>query len=405
MKYSIIRGIIMSTLIAVLLNIIGLYIVMGNNFIPVYETIEHTYIEDGYLIKLVVFSQLLGAVIFLITEYVRVIPILNSIEKSKSILKSSVGVDDYQRLRNKDVNVLPLLSNNVKEKVLELEESLKVVTDKKDESDSVLNRLTININSIIDQFAQQHKVILLSANEGYDISKLVFIKMDDLGRHIEENKRNIPILQSTVSNVMALRGEGTQLLHDLLTQASKARAEAEKIGGIIRQSNESSKKIEIASEMIKNISKQTNLLALNASIEAARVGENGKGFVVVAEEIRNLAIQSDIFAKDIERIVLNLSRETAHAVETITDINRMVGSQKSIMDRSDEIYESIDEALNSMSNVIGSFVNLGHEMEDKKEEVIEVMEQVYSKQELNIKAIEEISTVVDTSTNNLGGNR
>ncbi len=403
MRKKIVYGLLLSTLASVLVSVIGVTVMLDNQAFPIAESTGQTYVETEHLAYIILGTQLLAALLFAIGSRITVIPIVKKVEEALFLLKPLVATDEAVQI-GEDLGVLEgllVVSNVVGERVLALEVSLKAAIEKHEVCGGQLRELKLKANETRDQVIQQIQPVSVCANDGYELSKVVFQRMDSLGRYIEENKKNMPILHHTVSNVMTLRGEGTQLLHDLLAQATRARIEAEKIGEIIRQSNESSKRIELASEMIKNISKQTNLLALNASIEAARVGEEGKGFAVVAEEIRALAEQSDAFAKDIERIVFNLTSETDQAVQTITDINRMVGSQKSIMDRSDEIYEGIDQALNNMNDMIGTVVHLGQEMEDKKDEVIQVMEKVYSNQEFNIEAIEEIYAVVDASAKQL----
>ena len=399
MKKQMIQGLLLNVLLVVLISWMGVTTIEHNEMISTYVIEEETYIKTNHLMMIVIGTQVLGIVLASTKTYFNILPKVKNVEGALSILRSILGPDEKVEVVDGAVEDLLIVAKALDQKVSLLEASLKEMSDQKRACEEQLSQYRQTVKVTTNQIMEQIEPIDLLANESYDLSKVVFQRMDDLGRYIEENKKNMPILDHSVSTVMTLRGEGTQLLHDLLEQASKARMEAENIGNIIRQSNESSKQIEVASEMIKNISKQTNLLALNASIEAARVGEEGKGFAVVAEEIRALAEQSDTFAKDIEKIVINLTRETAQAVETITDINRMVSGQKIIMDRSDEIYDSIDQALNSMSSMIGKVVHLGYEMEDKKDEVVHVMEEVYSKQELNIDAIEEIYKVVSSSEN------
>src|SRR5690606_33235105 len=100
-----------------------------------------------------------------------------------------------------------------------------------------------------------------------------------------------------------------------------------KVHDIILRTNDSAKKISQASQVIANIAGQTNLLALNAAIEAARAGEAGRGFSVVAEEIRKLAEESENSTKIIDEIVEDLQQNAANAVDMVEKVSMIVAEQ------------------------------------------------------------------------------
>lgn len=116
---------------------------------------------------------------------------------------------------------------------------------------------------------------------------------------------------------------------------------AKEIYNIILMTNESSGKIQNASQMIRTIAEQTNLLALNAAIEASRAGETGKGFAVVADEIRKLAEQSNQFTKEISTVIGDLTGKTGQAVQTMQEVNNLVNSQTKSVETTNGKFEDV----------------------------------------------------------------
>jgi methyl-accepting chemotaxis protein len=97
---------------------------------------------------------------------------------------------------------------------------------------------------------------------------------------------------------------------------------------LVQKMNERSTQIKGIVGTIDNIASQTNLLALNAAIEAARAGEHGRGFAVVADEVRKLAENSSLATKDIENLIGEIQRESGEAAlamnRTVTDVEEVV---------------------------------------------------------------------------------
>lgn len=134
--------------------------------------------------------------------------------------------------------------------------------------------------------------------------------------------------------------------------------------------------IEIGSitEAISQISEQTNLLSLNAAIEAARAGEQGKGFAVVAEEVRKLASQSSMSASKVKELINGIQDKSKAAVKAIEDGKLIAKEQNnSVIDAKDifvEILKSVEKITNDMKNL----KTYSLEMENEKNEIVEVLE-------------------------------
>lgn len=183
---------------------------------------------------------------------------------------------------------------------------------------------------------------------------------------------------------------GDQLVQEVVNSIQSISCEVNELTNMIEQVEQNSNSIGTVMDVIQNIAEQTNLLALNAAIEAARAGEAGRGFSVVADEVRNLAQQTAKSTTEIREMIERLQGNTRSAVQRMELSNDKVKS-------SVEMTSQAGEALSAITNSVASISDASVQIASAAEEQTSVSEDVSR----NIENISTIAIETSNSSNNM----
>jgi len=141
---------------------------------------------------------------------------------------------------------------------------------------------------------------------------------------------------------------GQQVINISMASIESLAREVEQAAEVIHKVGSDSEDIGAVLDVIKGIAEQTNLLALNAAIEAARAGEQGRGFAVVADEVRNLASRTQESAHEIEKMIATLQ---SNAGDAVTVMERGRSKAKETVDQTGKIRSTLNEIAESVSKI------------------------------------------------------
>jgi len=269
------------------------------------------------------------------------------------------------------------------------------------------NEMMVTLNNLIGETKDNSAIILKSIKSISEVSEQTFGSSEEIsatmnevakGAGVQAEGMNISLnhlnnlsdaiedvefsLKETLKVVYDTEGLGekTKTAISFLEEKSKETGfVVSEISQNINELNAYMNEIGATTKLIVGISQQTNLLSLNASIEAARAGDAGKGFIIVSEEVKKLADQTKNASSKIDNIISNLSNKIAFITENVTNARAVVEKQDNAIG---ETFASVSSIMQSMSDVI-----------ERINEIINSINEIYNLKGEAIYAIEGISSV------------
>ena len=219
----------------------------------------------------------------------------------------------------------------------------------------------------------------VGAKEQAARSTQVAASAEETSRTVADVARNIGSIATYTTDTVTVARGGEEIVHKAVAEVQKIASTAEELGRLIISLGDRSKHIGNIIGVIDDIADQTNLLALNAAIEAARAGEQGRGFAVVADEVRKLAERTAKATSEIGETIKAIQQEMTGAVNSMRSVSEKVGTGVTFSAQA--------------GNALTAIVTKANELELMVEQIASATEQMSSTTETISKDIEEIALI------------
>lgn len=265
------------------------------------------------------------------------------------------------------------------------------ISTKVDASAEVVSETSVQVAKVSQEISIAIQEIASGASAQAEDAEKGASLISSLAEKIEKVSENSRAIQDFSLDTLTLTNKGMDTINKLVSKSEQTAEITKEIIDDISKLEQNSKSIGKIVKVINGIADQTNLLALNATIEAARAGEAGKGFAVVADEVRKLAEQSVEATKEIAQIIKSTQTQTSSTAAKAATSQKIIIEQTSAVSDTSVVFEKISQSMDLLNKKVASIIEMIDEINKDKDGAVEAIHNISSVSEQTAASSEEVT--------------
>ncbi|WML34873.1 methyl-accepting chemotaxis protein [Clostridium sp. OS1-26] len=335
----------------------------------------------------------LFSVIFLAIISIQIIKVLKSSTKEMLNILDEVAQGDFSvNIESNGKNEFEIMKKSLRRTLGIISQMINDIKDKS----RVIDEASENLSSISEEMASSAEnvssTVQAMANgtseQAEDLVSITSI-LNEFSTDLESVVKLIAEIDSNTKGIHSMAEKSNGDMGNVTISVQTVSNSFEDLISKISSVGQNVNRITEITNLINSISDQTNLLALNAAIEAARAGEAGRGFSIVADEIRSLAEQSKTSLDSINTLINTISKDASNMIETTNTVKNELSNQKVNIDTAIQSFTNITKAVDEVTPKIHLVNTSAEKITDKKNSILYKIEDATS-------IAEEVSSSAET---------
>ncbi|WP_312114891.1 methyl-accepting chemotaxis protein [Brevibacillus reuszeri] len=303
-------------------------------------------------------------------------PIQRLVVNMKEVSDGNLRVDPLVVKSRDEIHDLAHSFNEMTSSLQNLIRQVGTTSEQVAASAEQLNASAEQTSQATEQIAVTVQEVATATDRQQDSVERGTKSIDDISHGISQIAIKSQQASTLAVQVANLAGEGNQAIQAAVLQMNAIHDSIRELSGVVEGLGNHSQAIGQIIEVITGIANQTNLLALNAAIEAARAGEHGRGFAVVADEVRKLAEQSSRSAEQISQLINTIQSDTKQAVNSMEAGTREVQQGILVVHEAGETFGHIQMSIGTVSDQVHDVSAAAQEVAAHSEQVVDAIKQV-----------------------------